>query len=294
MMLSLLALLQEAGEHHEEDLGSTILHHVVDADYVELPGFEWHLPKWDPVTIGPFTIDFSPTKHVVFLALSAIIVAAIMLHTARRARQAGGERIPGGFAGVIEAIILYIRDNVVIANIGHGGERFAPFIVTIFFFIWVANLLGLVPWGTSPTANLSVTAALALASLVTIEVAGMRALGWRGYARTIFFWPHDMPLPLRVLMFVIMTPVEILGKLSKPFALAIRLFANMVAGKFVLYSLIGLIFIGAPIAGWVFPWLAPVFMSVAFLVLKLFVAALQAYIFAMLTSVFIGLIRHAH
>ncbi|HWV55953.1 MAG TPA: F0F1 ATP synthase subunit A, partial [Longimicrobiales bacterium] len=175
-----------------------------------------------------------------------------------------------------------------------GGEKYAPFVVTLFFFIWVANLLGLVPWGTSPTANISVTAALAVMSLVVVEVAGMKALGLRGYSRTIFFWPHDMPLPMRLMMFVIMTPVELLGKFSKPFALAIRLFANMVAGKFVLYSLMGLIFVAAPLAGWVFPWLAPVLMSVAFLVLKLFVAVLQAYIFAMLTSVFIGLIRHAH
>jgi len=286
--------LQAAEEHQGDDLGSTIMHHVVDGHEIELPGAVFQLPSWPAVEIGPFLIDFSPTKHTVFLAISAVIVAAVMLYTARRAKQSGGERVPGGFAGMIEALVLYIRDNVVVANIGHGGERYAPFIVTLFFFIWVANLLGLVPWGTSPTANISVTAALAVMSLVAVEVAGMRALGWRGYSRTIFFWPNDMPLPLRVMMFVIMTPVELLGKFSKPFALAIRLFANMVAGKFVLYSLMGLIFVAAPLAGWVFPWLAPVFMSVAFLMLKLFVAVLQAYIFAMLTSVFIGLIRHAH
>lgn len=292
MLLALATAVTTVAEG--ESLGDVIMHHVVDSHEVELPGYMWHLPSWAPVQIGPFLIDFSPTKHLFFLLLTAVIVAAVMLWTARRARREGPDRVPRGLPGVVEALVLYIRDNIVVANIGHGGERFAPFIVTLFMFIWVANLLGLLPWGASPTANLSVTAALALTSLVAIEVAGMRALGLKGYSRTIFFWPHDMPLPLRVLMFVIMTPVELLGKFTKPFALAMRLFANMVAGKFVILSLIGLIFIGAPIAGFVLPWLAPVLMSVAFMVLKLFVAILQAYVFSMLTAVFIGLIRHAH
>jgi F-type H+-transporting ATPase subunit a len=276
-------------------LGAMIMGHAVDAHKVSVPFIGYvALPRWDPVHLGPLVIDFSPTKHAVFLILTALIVGGLLLYTAHRSKQAGPGVAPRGLAGVLEAFVLFLRDNVAMANIGHGGERFVPLIVTLFFFIWIANLIGLVPWGASPTANLSVTAALAVTSLVAIEYAGMRELGWRGYSKTIFFWPHDMPLPLKILMFVIMTPVEILGKISKPFALAIRLFANMVAGKFVILSLVGLIFLAAPVAGWILPVLAPIIMAVAIMLLKLFVALLQAYIFAMLTSVFIGLIRHAH
>jgi F-type H+-transporting ATPase subunit a len=127
-------------------------------------------------------------------------------------------------------------------------------------------------------------------SLVAIEVAGMTALGFKGYMGTIFYWNRELPIPLRILMLVILSPVELLGKLAKPFALAVRLMANMTAGKIVIYSLIGLIFIFG--SWWVF-W-GPVLMTVALTFLKIFVAFLQAYIFALLTSVFIGLIRHAH
>jgi F-type H+-transporting ATPase subunit a len=103
-----------------------------------------------------------------------------------------------------------------------------------------------------------------------------------------------MSLALKVPLFLIMTPVEILGKITKPFALMIRLFANMLAGKFIILSLIGLVFVAAPIAALVVPLAPPILMAVAITALKLFVSLLQAYIFAMLTSVFIGLIRHAH
>jgi F-type H+-transporting ATPase subunit a len=139
-----------------------------------------------------------------------------------------------------------------------------------------------------------VTAALAFMSLVVIEVAGMRALGWRDYMGTIVYWPHGMSLAVKLPLTVVMTPVEILSKFTKPFALAIRLFANMAAGKFIILSLVGLIFIAAPVAGFLLPVAAPIIMAVAITILKLFVSLLQAYIFAMLTSVFIGLIRHAH
>jgi F-type H+-transporting ATPase subunit a len=206
---------------------------------------------------------------------------------AKRTNRGGAPR--GGY-NAIEALILFFRDQVVMRNIGHGGERYVPFVATLFFFILVANLLGLVPYGGSVTASISVTATLAIMSLIAIETAGMQSLGARGYLGTIFYWNHALPLPLRVLMLVIMSPVELIGKLAKPFALAIRLMANMTAGKIVIYSLLGLIFVfgsWAVVAG-------PVVMTVALTMLKIFVAFLQAYIFALLTSVFIGLIRHAH
>jgi F-type H+-transporting ATPase subunit a len=186
-------------------------------------------------------------------------------------------------------MVLFFRDQIVMPNVGHGGERFVPFIATLFFFIAISNLLGLIPYGASATTAISVTATLAIMSLVAIEYAGIRALGW-GYLNTIFYWNKDLPLPLRIPMFLILSVVEMLGKFAKPFALAIRLMANMTAGKIVIYSLLGLIFVFGSY------WIAvgPVVMTVALTFLKIFVAFLQAYIFALLTSVFIGLIRHAH
>ena len=136
---------------------------------------------------------------------------------------------------------------------------------------------------------------MAIISLLVIEVSGFFALGPGGYAKTIFYAPKGMGPVGTALMLVIMTPVEILGKLAKPFALAIRLFANMTAGHTVILSLIGMIFVFGSLT--VGRWgiaAGSVGMSVAMMLLEIFVAFLQAYIFAMLTSVFIGLIRHAH
>ena len=225
---------------------------------------------------------------MVFLALAGLIVVGMFMGTAAAARRTGPESPKKGH-NIMETLVLFLRDQVVMPNIGHGGEKFAPFVITLFFFILVCNLLGLLPYGATATGNVSVTAALALMAFVTIEVAGMRALGPKGYLGTIVYIPHGLPFPMKVLMVVIMTPVELLGKLTKPFALAIRLFANMTAGHVLLLAIIGLIFLfGVPIL------VAPVAMAIALTFLELFVAFLQAYIFALLTSVFIGLIRHAH
>jgi F-type H+-transporting ATPase subunit a len=185
---------------------------------------------------------------------------------------------------------LFVRNDVAIANIGHGGERFAPYILTLFFFILYCNLLGLLPWGATATGNLAVTGALALTAFLTIELSGLVALGPRGYLQTIFFVPPGMTGLGAVLMLAIMTPIELIGKVVKPFALCLRLFANMTAGHFVILALLGLIFIFAS-------WGVAVG-SVAFvlfmMLLELLVAFLQAYIFALLTSVFIGLMQHEH
>lgn len=284
----------EGSGQQEQSLGDLILYHLGDKSTLDLPFIEVLLPQWEPVQVGPVVIDFSITKLTFFLFVTAIIVALLLIWTARRTRAAGRDRAPRGVPGVIEAAVLYLRNEVALANIGKGGEAYVPFVVTVFFFIAVSNLLGLLPWGASPTTNISVTATLAVMAFILIEAAGVRSLGWRGYSRTVFFWPQDMALALKIPMCVIMTPVEILGKFTKPFALAIRLFANMAAGKAVILALVGLVFIAAPVAWFVVPWLAPVLLAVAITILKLFVAFLQAYIFALLTSVFIGLMRHAH
>jgi F-type H+-transporting ATPase subunit a len=278
------------------DIRDMILHHIVDSEKWEFMWWTIYLPQFEPVQIGPVAIDFSITKHVLFMFFAAVLVALMIVPTALRAkreRAAGADVGPKGASNVVEAFILFLRDEVAKPNVGHHGERFYPYIISVFFFILMCNLLGLVPWGTSPTANISVTAALALITFVTVEVAGMRELGFVQWSKTIFYAPAGTSGFIKYLMLVIMTPVEFLGKLTKPFALAIRLYANMTAGKAVMLALTGLL-TAAAMANvlWVAP--ATILMAVAIMVLKIFVAFLQAYIFAMLSSVFIGLIRHAH
>jgi F-type H+-transporting ATPase subunit a len=278
------------------DIKEMILYHMVDSEKWEFMWWTIYLPQFEPVQIGPLAIDFSITKHVLFMFFAAALTALLLIPAARRAqrqRAAGAEVGPKGAANVVEAFVLYLRDEVAKPNVGHHGERFYPYIISVFFFILMCNLLGLVPWGTSPTANISVTAALALVTFVTVEVAGMRDLGLAQWSKTIFYAPAGTTGITRWLMLVIMTPVEFGGKLTKPFALAIRLYANMTAGKAVMLALTGLL-TAAALANvfWVAP--ATILMAVAIMVLKIFVGFLQAYIFAMLTSVFIGLIRHAH
>lgn len=279
---------EEVGHGAEEEHGFDIMHHIQDAHEIETPFGTLHLPEAGSWMVGP--VDMTPTKHVVFLALSGLIVVALFLGTAAAARRSGPEGSPRKGHNVMETLVLFLRDQVVMPNVGHGGEKFAPFVITLFFFILVCNLLGLIPYGATATGNISVTAALAIMSFIVVEVAGMRALGAKGYLGTIVYIPHGLPKPMIPLMVLIMTPVELLGKLTKPFALAIRLFANMTAGHVLLLAIIGLIFVFGSVAIAV----APVMMAVALTFLELFVAFLQAYIFALLTSVFIGLIRHAH
>ncbi len=187
---------------------------------------------------------------------------------------------------MVESMVLYIRNEVILPNVGHHGEAYVPFGLTLFFFILFANLLGLLPYGSTATGNISVTATLAIITFVVVEAAGMKAQG-AGYIKTIVYWPSDMPLAMKLPMTLIMTPVEIVGKITKPFALAIRLFANMTAGHVVLLALISLIFT----FGSYYVAAAPVAMGVAISMLELFVAFLQAFIFTLLASVFIGLIR---
>ena len=268
--------------------------HITDARYIEYPCWgggtlvcEAHLPRWKPIHIGGLSIDLSPTKHVVMLLVAAAL-CCLLLITAARAHEKHTHAVgrPKGFAAGIEAMVLYIRNEVAIPNLGAHGEKFAPFILTLFFFILFANLLGLIPYGSTATGNISVTATLALITFVVVEIAGMRAQGLH-YLGTIFYWNKDLPIVMRVVMFLVMSPVELIGKFTKPFALTIRLFANMTAGHIVVLALIGLIFTFKSYA----IGIAPALMATAIMILELFVAFLQAYIFALLSAVFIGLIR---
>jgi F-type H+-transporting ATPase subunit a len=274
-----------------------IMPHILDSKHVELPclrGFaewacEWTLPTWN-VRVGGRVIDFGPTKHVVFLFLAALLTGLVILLAARshvRSTESIGR--PRGFAAGLEAVILYLRNEVFMPALGgHGGERYIPLVLSLFFFILFCNLFGLVPYGSTPTGNISVTATLAIITFIVVEIAGMRALG-RSYIGTVIYWPHDMALPLKLLLSPIMTPVEIIGKFTKPFALTIRLFANMISGHVIILALIGLIFM----FGWVVA-LAAIPMALFIMFLEILVAFIQAFVFSLLAAVFIGQISAAH
>jgi F-type H+-transporting ATPase subunit a len=277
--------------------GDIITPHITDSRCIEYPKDGWKiwepaeyvLPQWAPIHIGSFAIDLSPTKHVVMLLVAALLVSVVLIGAARaHVRHTHEAGRPKGFAAGIEAMVLFIRQEVALPNLGHHGEKYAPFILALFFFILFANLLGLIPYGSTATGNVSVTATLAIITFFVVEIAGMRAQG-AGYLNTIFYWNKDLHPVIRVVMFVIMSPIEFVGKLAKPFALTIRLLANMTAGHIVVLALIGLIFtFKSYVIG-----IAPALMATAIMMLELFVAFLQAFIFSLLAAVFIGQIREA-
>lgn len=289
---------QAAGQDVSVLWNEHMMAEVSDASHLLIPlvNREIALPHWPPLHIGSFAIDLSPTKHVVYLAVAALLCAATMIWVARKTHGKGAERAPKGLANVIEAFVIYLRDEVAMRNIGKGGERYVPFILTLFFFILYLNVLGLVPFGASATGNVGVTGALAVLSLVAIEVGGFLHIGSKAYLGTIIYIPKGLNWFWSIIMAFIMTPVELVAKLARIFALAIRLFANMIAGHLVILSLVGLIFVAGAAEGAVkyMVWPAPVLMAVAIMLMEIFIAFLQAYIFAMLTSVFIGLVRHPH
>jgi F-type H+-transporting ATPase subunit a len=279
------------------NIGEVVLHHTADAWTIAFhPIGEIHLPRWPDIHIGSLVVNLSPTKHVYFLLLAAILVFLTMYIAGRQMKkQRGHETTPRGFAGAVEAMVLFVRNDIAIANIGHDGAKFAPFIMTLFFFILYANLLGLLPWGASPTGNLAVTAALAITVFLTVEISGMIKLGPKGYLRTIFPKIPGIEGVGGAVMSVALAPIEIISKLVKPFALAVRLFGNMTAGHFVILSLFGIIFLFGHLQGW--NWaigLVTALLVLAIMMLELFVAFLQAYVFALLSSVFIGLMQHEH
>lgn len=285
------------------NIGEMILHHTSDAHEIAFESpfggelFTIHLPRFEPIHVGTMVIDLSPTKHVVFMLVAATLVWATMFFAGRALRrQRAAGHPPRGLASMVEAMVLFVRDEIAVANIGHSGEKFAPYIMTLFFFILYMNLLGLMPWGATATGNLAVTGALALTAFLTIEISGFRALGPAGYLRTIVFAPPGTTGITKLLLTLIMIPVELIGKLVKPFALCLRLFANMTAGHFVILSLLGLIFLfgtGPALVRWGVAG-GSVFFVLFMMSLELLVAFLQAYIFALLVSVFIGLMQHEH
>lgn len=279
-------------------IAEMVFHHTADAHELDFgPMGVVHLPQWEPIHLGALTIDLSPTRHVVFLLLAALLTIVFLKVGSRslaKTRAAG--KAPRGFGALVEQSVLFVRNDIAIANIGHEtGAKYAPLIMTFFFLILFCNLLGLIPFGASPTGNLAVTGALALIALLTIEIGGMIKLGFKGYMGTIF--PHIPGLHGvgGLVMTVAMAPIEILSKFVKPIALAIRLFGNMLAGHFVILSLFGIVFLFGHLGVWSYGiGIASATVVLGVMLLELIVAFLQAYVFALLSAVFIGLMQHEH
>ena len=253
-----------------------IMHHIVDANELELPFLGIiPIPQF-PLIYG---IDFTPTKHIVFMWIAALIIVLIFLIVARSYKKSS---VPSGIANFFEVLIIFVRDEIVKPTIGEGYQKFLPYLLSLFFFVLFGNFLGLIPYSATFTSNIGVTSALAIMSFIMIQFGGMRKNGVIGYLKGLV--PHGVP----GWMLVIMIPVELLGLLTKPFALAIRLFANMVAGHTVILALIGLIFFMGTI------FVAPVSVSFAVFIylLEILVSLIQAYIFTMLTALFIGMAVH--
>ncbi len=262
----------------EENLFTQLLHHIYDSRFLELPFYHNADPSKHGLELPQlhlFGMDLSLTKHVVFLWLAALILIVTLTLVARKNLK---NRVPKGLGNLVEVFVLFVRDEIVVPNMGKAGLKYLPYLLTNFFFILVMNLLGLIPYGASATGNVSVTAGLAVIAFFMIQISAIRAQGFGHYLAHLTGGVHWALWP-------IMIPIEVLGLFTKPFALCIRLFANMTGGHIVILALIGLIFVFQSLA------VAPV--SIAFALgiymLELFVAFLQAYIFTMLTSLFMGL-----
>jgi len=270
-----LAVNDTLTQHSESGGSDWILHHVMDANYLDFEPFgKIYLPQFHL-----FRIDLSITKHVFFMWVVVLILIVLLSTVAKSYRKS---LIPRGLTNFLEIIIVFVRDEIVKPTIGHSYEKFLPYLLTVFFFILFSNFIGLVPFSATVTSNIAVTAALAGLTFFTTQIGGIIHYGFWGYFKGLI--PPGMPVALLPLIII----VEILGLFTKPFALCIRLFANMVAGHVVILSLIGLIFIMKTL------YVAPVSVGFALFIylLEILVSLIQAYIFTMLSSLFIGMAVH--
>ena len=295
----------EATEGEKEDTAGYILHHVSDSHEYEfeipLTHGAWtlHFPRWHvPLKEGGCAVDahgavsnsscldLSISKHLFMMWIAAALLILALLFGSNRNKA---KLVPRGTSqNLFEMLVLFVRDELAIKNIGkEDGPRYVPYLLTAFFFILFMNLLGLFPWMASATGNIAVTCGLAICTFVVTQVASIRAAGLKGYLAHLTGGVHWALWP-------IMIPVEVLGLFTKPFALTIRLFANMLAGHIVIFFLLGLIFmLGHPAVA-----LVSVPFAMGIYLLELFVAFVQAYVFTMLSALFIGMGvamgHHAH
>ncbi|MDR6942619.1 F0F1 ATP synthase subunit A [Mucilaginibacter pocheonensis] len=225
--------------------------------------------------------DFSITRNVISMWMGMIILLLVFFTVSSAYKKRAG-KAPKGLQSLLEPVVLFVRDDVAIPNIGVKYARYMPLLLTIFFFILINNLLGLVPFfpgGFNLTGNIAVTLTLSVIVLIVVNLSGNK-----------YYWKHIFTPDIPLWLYPIMLPVELIGIISKPFALMIRLFANITAGHIIVLSLISLIFIFKT------AWMSAV--SVPFVVfmdcIELLVAFLQAFIFTMLTSLFIGMAVEEH
>lgn len=221
-------------------------------------------------------LDFSITKNVFSMLMSAIILFLVFFAVARSYKK--NDKAPKGLAGFLEPLVTFVRDEIAIPNIGTKKyAKYMPYLLTIFFFIWINNLIGLIPFfpfSSNLTGNIYFTFVMAFITFVVTTLSGNKN-----------YWGHIFNTPgVPVWLAPIMIPVEIIGMLTKPFALMIRLFANITAGHIIILSLVSLIFIFKSVAIGPVSGAFVLFMSV----LEMLVAALQAYVFTLLSALFIG------
>jgi F-type H+-transporting ATPase subunit a len=290
--------------------------HVEDAPYFHVPQAiapegshgHWNIPQPfqldEPLiemntgnelidnTIQP--LDLKITKFMVLETVIAIVLCIFFVGLARRLK--GGVSVKGRWWNLLEVFLLFIRDEVARPCIGkHDGDKFVPFLWTIFLFVLGCNLMGMIPWMGSPTGALATTGALALVTFLVVVGAGSAKLGFVGFWKAQV--PHmELPGPIAVVLIPLIFVIEIMGLLIKHCVLAIRLLANMMAGHVVLAVIVA--FIGASYAAGTAIWGSVTLVSVtgatALSMLELFVAFLQAYIFTFLSALFIGAAVHPH
>lgn len=224
--------------------------------------------------------DFSITKNVASLLLSAIILVLVFFSVAK-GYQTNRGKAPKGLQSFLEPIVLFVRDEIAKPNLGPTYEKYLPYLLTLFFFILVNNLLGLLPGGANLTGNIAVTLVLAVITFLVTNLNGNK-----------HYWMHLVkPTGVPAALLPIMIPVEIVGLFMKPFSLMVRLFANITAGHIIILSLLALIFIARNLGGVGTGWgvsLIVVPFTIFMNLIELLVAFLQAFIFTLLTSMYIG------
>ena len=264
-----------AGEEHEaghEGPAEILMHHVLDRP----------LPFFGHADYGG--LHFGPTRHLLFF----VIVSGLVLLMVRLAIRSYREGIPSGVGSAVEGVVVFIRDDIAEQNIGHDGRKFVPLLCSFFFFILIAALFGLIPGSATSTGNISVTMGLAVVSFAAMQYAGISKYGF------VHHFTGMIPPGLPKWLVPIMIPVEIVGLFTKPMALMIRLFANMLAGHMVITVLLMLIPIMSAIHIAFGVVTIPISLGLALFVmlLEVLVAFIQAYIFTLLSAIFIGMFAH--
>jgi len=228
-------------------------------------------------------LDLSITKNVASMFVGVFILLFIFLGVANSYKKTGVKTAPKGFQSMVEPIILFVRDEIAIPNLGKNYAKYMPFLLTIFFFIWINNLMGLVPFfpgGSNVSGNIAFTLVLAVITFLVVNFSGNK-----NYWKHIF-WMPNVPVPMKIFLM----PIEVIGIFTKPISLMIRLFANITAGHILVLSLICLIFIFKSVAASAVAVPFAVFISC----IELLVAFLQAFIFTMLSALYIGMATEEH